>query len=357
MNGKIVAKGFMLTVLLFLGTACVWTSTPQETEPRYDVGYRILDLPYEHDGIVETMTVAVWYPTSDDPEEFVYGGPTIGNLAVDGALFTEDGPYPLLVYSHGYGGSGLAAVFLTEMLASHGWIVAAPDHHDPYSAVRIRDTDAGSLETADALAYVEELSNSGPEDREKYLFRLEEMQFVLNSMVDSEEFASMIDQERIAVGGHSFGGFTALGVSGTLPEYHDERIKGLLLFSTGAGGYLFSEEELSRIDVPMMLYMGEKEREQTRNETTMLELAMKIYDNAAPPKYFVEIKNGTHFSFNNGFKDTLWNRMFRGSQAQHQVIADYAIAFLETVVAGRTVDAAPVLDHQDRMVTMYLKEE
>ena len=348
-------KKLLIVSILFLlfSVACLGAAVPQDTEQRYDVGYRILDLPYGDD----TMTVAVWYPTRDDPEEFVYGGSVTGNLAVDGAFDLSAGPYPLMVFSHGFGGGGIGAAFFTEALASHGWVVAAPDHHDFASAVRIRDPYAQDEEFLDALDYVDTLTSSGPNSREDYLYRLDEMRFVLDSMLASEEFSPMINETRVAVGGHSFGGFTAMGVSGTIPEYHDERIQGVLLFSTGAGNYLFTAEELGRVNVPLMVFMGEKEGDQTRDSATMLDLHLEIYDLASPPKYFVEIKNGTHFSFNEGFKDTLLNSLFRGTSAQHAVIADYAIAFLETHVAERTVDAVQVLNRQDRMVTEFLKEE
>lgn len=38
------------------------------------------------------------------------------------------GPFPLVVYSHGNGGLRYVSAFLTEHLASHGFIVVAPDH-------------------------------------------------------------------------------------------------------------------------------------------------------------------------------------------------------------------------------------
>jgi len=103
----------------------------------FNVGYQVLDLKYLKDEQVKTLTVAVWYPTSAKPKPHNYGGPTEGKIAVGAAPLNEDSPYPFLVFSHGYGGSGLGAVFFTEALAAHGWIVACPDHYceDPIHAV------------------------------------------------------------------------------------------------------------------------------------------------------------------------------------------------------------------------------
>ena len=64
---------------------------------------------------------------------------------------------------------------------------------------------------------------------------------------------------------------------GTIDEYRDDRIKGLLLYSTGAGGYLFRKKELARVKIPSMYFLGERERNQKRGAKTMAELAHKVY--------------------------------------------------------------------------------
>ena len=214
-------------------------------QARFGVGYQVIDFKHRKDGKEQTLTVAVWYPTAAQPKMHIYGWPTIGNIAVDAAPRAESGPYPLLVFSHGYGGSGLSAVFFTEALAARGWIVACPDHHDKYSAVRIRTGKKENFDRLGWLRHAKEIAASGPADRDKYSYRLDEMRLVLDDMLTSDMFGKLIDRDRIAVGGHSFGGFTALGLSGTIKAHHDTRIKAVLLFSTGAGGYLYSEDELN----------------------------------------------------------------------------------------------------------------
>ena len=105
-------------------------------KPRFNVGYQVLDLKYQKAGDEKTLTVAVRYPTVAQPKLHNYGGPTNGKVAVGGVARAEGGPFPLLLFSHGYGGGGLGAVFFTEALAARGWIVACPDHHDKHSAIR-----------------------------------------------------------------------------------------------------------------------------------------------------------------------------------------------------------------------------
>ncbi len=94
------------------------------------VGYKIIDLDYPKNGQAQTLTMAVWYPTAEPPSSYHYVGPTTGKVVVNAPPLNINRPWPFLLYSHGFGGGGIAAVFLTEQLAARGWIVAAPDHQD-----------------------------------------------------------------------------------------------------------------------------------------------------------------------------------------------------------------------------------
>ncbi len=341
--------GVSLVLGLLICTALISNAGGEAFQPRLTVGYQVIDLKYPNDGQAQTLTVAVWYPTAAQPKSYTYGGPTSGNVALNAAPSEEGGPYPLFVFSHGYGGSGLSAVFFTEALAAHGWIVASPDHHDRHAAIRIRSDPRIEFDRVGFLQYAREIAASGPGDRWQYRYRLDEMARVLDGMLSSDLFGKLIDRDHIAVGGHSFGGFTALGLCGTIKARHDPRIKAVLLFSTGAGGYLFTEEELAAVRIPSMLFLGEREEDQLRGSKTMLEISTKIYRNVSSPKYFLEIKGASHFSFNNRFRDDLRARLLSGTEEQFEVIRKYAIAFLEKHVAGRK-NSGRVLEGSDPML-------
>jgi predicted dienelactone hydrolase len=172
-------------------------------------------------------------------------------------------------------------------------------------------------------------------------------------MLNHESFDRLIDRKQIAVGGHSLGGYTALGLCGTIKERHDARIRAVLLFSTGAGGYLFTQEELGKVRMPSMLYIGQRERNQKRGAQTMSALAHKIYSSMSPPKYFLEVKGANHFAFNNRFADNLRTRLLSGTEEQFEVIRRYSIAFLEKHVAGNR-DSGLVLERSDPMLSRYI---
>ncbi|MCD4826091.1 MAG: hypothetical protein K8S55_15985 [Phycisphaerae bacterium] len=314
-----------------------------------------MDFKVKSSGKNKTLSVAVWYPTKATPKPYCYGGPTNGNIALDAKPLANSDKYPLLVFSHGYGGCGMASVFFTESLAAKGWIVVAPDHNDRHSAVRSK-TGPQKFSRRDFLRYVKQISSSKPEDRGDYLYRLDEMQCALNGIIKSRKFGKLINQKKIAVGGHSFGGFTALGLCGTIPSRTDRRIKAVLLFSTGAGGYLYKGNELAAVKIPSMLYLGEREKKQKRGDKNMAKLTKKIFNNLAAPKYLLEIKGASHFSFNNCFSDTLAAQLLSGTNKQFDVIRRYAIAFLEKHVNGKT-NTNSVLEKQDTMLSDYKRKK
>ena len=169
--------------------------------------------------------------------------------------------------------------------------------HDRYRAVRIRSGQKKHFDRFALIRHAREISNSGPADRHAYLYRLDEIRRVLDRIFQSQRFGEFIDREKIAAGGHSFGGFTALGLCGAIPERRDDRIKGVLLFSTGTGGYLFRESALAGVKIASMYLLGERERRQKRGTKTMAELADKVYRNLAPPTYFLEVREANHFAF------------------------------------------------------------
>ncbi|MDQ7780531.1 MAG: hypothetical protein RDV41_12620 [Planctomycetota bacterium] len=342
----------LVSALLCVAVAHAQDAGPADRPGKFNVGFTILDFKYGDGDAEKTITVAVWYPTDAEPREYSYGGPAKGRVALDAEPRAEGGPFPFLAWSHGYGGGGTASVFFTESLAGHGWIVAAPDHGDRHTAIRSRIGPVKDFDKQALLRHATEISRSGPADREPYLYRVNELKIVLDGMTGSEKFGKLIDQDRTAVGGHSFGGFTSLGLCGALPDRKDERIKAVLVFSSGAAGYLYEDKELAAVKMPSMYFLGENEKETLRGDKTMAEIAGKVYGNMSPPKYFLEIQGASHFSFNNRFVDTPGSRLLSGTEEQFDVIRRYAIAFLEKHVAGKA-EAGKTLDEKDPLLTRY----
>ena len=96
-----------------------------DCDGRQAAGYRVLTL-------ANGRKVAVWYPAAAEEKPFAYArtyNGFMGSVAFD-APPAACPRVPLVLFSHGLGGCGLQTLFLTEELARHGYVVAAPDHAD-----------------------------------------------------------------------------------------------------------------------------------------------------------------------------------------------------------------------------------
>jgi len=117
----------------------------------------------------------------------------------------ESGAWPLVLYSHHSRGNRRSATYLTTHLASHGYLVAALDH----SEVVVPEI-AGNVQSF--------IENRVPDAR-----------FLLDYMLAGAiPCTARPDPDRIAIVGHSFGGWTALA----LPET-DTRIQAVVALAPG----------------------------------------------------------------------------------------------------------------------------
>lgn len=205
------------------------------------------------------MSVDVWYPAM---------GVTSDATARDAALDARGGPYPLIVFAHGFSSSRVQSTTYTRHLASHGYVVAAPDF--PL-------TRAGAPGGPNFLDTVNQ-----PAD----------VSFVITEMIAAGAdaagpLAGAIDPERIGLTGHSGGAFTTL--LALYGEDADPRIDAAVALS-GSGCFL-TEEDVGDTAVPVMLMTGSEDL------LIPAEGNRIAYDLANPPRYWVELIGGNHVRF------------------------------------------------------------
>jgi len=112
---------------------------------------------------------------------------------------THEAPYPILLYSHGWGGIRAYASEKGPNLASHGYVVVAVDHFDTVGTVF---PDGTYLKSG-----VPGMSEAGTQDRVKDLvFLVDELE---RWNVGDPMFAGRLDLARVAAMGGSWGGESA----------------------------------------------------------------------------------------------------------------------------------------------------
>jgi len=146
----------------------------------------------------EELRATIWYPAVDTAVETrqTIGPPDVplfeAGMASPHAEFAPSlSPFPLILLSHGSGGSGLQLAWLGTALAKAGYIAVAVDHPG---------NNAIDGNTAEGFVLWWE--------------RATDLSNVLDGMLADPEFGHRIDDSRIAAAGFSIGGYTALALAG-----------------------------------------------------------------------------------------------------------------------------------------------
>ncbi|EKE44918.1 hypothetical protein OCGS_0953 [Oceaniovalibus guishaninsula JLT2003] len=303
------------------------------------------------------ITVEVWYPAAEDATPgttytaFLRDGVTeielTGRAARDAAP-AADGPFPLVVVSHGYPGNRFLMSPLAENLASKGYVVASIDHPDS---------------TYDDLGAFGSTLYHRPLDQA----------FVLDEMATLDgDLGAVIDGGNAAVIGYSMGGYGALIFAGggidTAPlsqafappgrilsrhqagsDAHaalpDPRVKAVIAIGPwGRNRDFWSEQGLSRIDVPVLLMAGGVDdvsrydairkifAEMTGTTRHLLTFDDANHNAAAPmpaPDEAWQIQPGADKATFDHYADPVWDSVRMNNIAQH-----FATAFLDLHLKG-----------------------
>jgi predicted dienelactone hydrolase len=222
-----------LVSLLFIAPAGAQTNRVDVVAPmapelaaygRYDVGVRTIEVTdHNRPDILHTkqggelvrydrrLTLEVWYPARLESQRSSSGeyrvitrdpsvtATLIGKAVRDADPAVTDGPFPLVIVSHGYPGNRFLMTHLTENLASKGFVVVSIDH---------RDSTYDDQQTFASTLY------NRPFDQ---LFVLNEVarQSRSTPAPGSGSFlAGLVDDSRIGLVGYSMGGYGVINVVG-----------------------------------------------------------------------------------------------------------------------------------------------
>ncbi len=225
------------------GSNCPRMSYDPFARGPHPVGVRTLSL---HDGARDgrSLPVEVWYPATDahagadvaaatrDTYDVLPGFPPVSQDAVRDAA-PRPGSYPLVAFSHGFGGHRRQTTFLCTHLASHGYVVAACDHTG--------NTLLDAVQFAMAVRSGAPIPGTATMLRDFISTRPADVVVVLDQLLDgvAPDLRPLIDPERIGMTGHSFGGWTTLMVTA-----RDCRIRAALPLAPAGGATWMPAEDL-----------------------------------------------------------------------------------------------------------------
>lgn len=307
----------------------------------YNVGFQIVTY-------AGGRKAAVWYPTRDAPGAATYAG-GLGSDYVANASLPGAQTFALVVFSHGDLGCGTQSIFLAEPLARQGYVVVAPDHPDALCSV-----DGGAPRGPDPTPQPSFFDPAAWTDA-THSGRRDDIRSVTDHMLATEPFRSRIDAGKVAVMGHSLGGYTALASAGAWSSWRDPRFKAALLLSPYLLPFL-DNGALAAVGIPVMYQGGTADIGITPFiKGPVGAYPAGAYDLANRPKYFLEIQGANHFSWTNlacPVPGTV-NQCLQTVPAA-AAMANYSVAFFRRHLNG--VDQ-PLLRTQDPLFATYRFDE
>lgn len=156
----------------------------------YKVGFRTLGQWLPDAGL--RLDVNVWYPSVRPPRDLNYAPWEISASRAGKAV---DGRFPLLLLSHDTAGTRFSYHDTASLLASLGFVVAAPNH------------PGDNMDNMDNLLTWSQLEN-----------RVRELSGCINLLLHEPDVEASIDASRIGVIGFGAGGAAALLLGGALPD-------------------------------------------------------------------------------------------------------------------------------------------
>jgi predicted dienelactone hydrolase len=308
----------------------------------YRVGHREETLTYDaNDGSgPRSIRLVTWYPTeATTGDEVVYASliPAAAEI-LGGAPPADIGPRPIVIFSHGNGSIAEQSYFFTEFLASHGYLVVACDH------------TGNSFGTGTAV----EVFHRRPADISAIIDHLE-------ALPASDPLAALVS-DRIAISGHSFGGYTTLTAGGAMWDvdmlllycansslplggcdvlkthealyragFLDDRVDALIPMTPGAV-LLFGGTGIANVGLPTLLMTGALDA--TTPDTTDGDPAWAQLS-GNPENLRVSFATAGHFTFSNACTLSLGVTFSDGCgpgflppERAHRAINAYALAFL-----------------------------
>jgi predicted dienelactone hydrolase len=270
------------------------------------VGFQSSTLPDSHND--RSLEMVVWYPSATTAATQLIGDDAVfvGASAVRNAP-PAAGKHPLLVLSHGYRGNWSNQIWLASALAHRGYIVAAINH--PGTTTHDRSPQAAA----------------------QLWQRPVDLRRVIDRVTAQPEKFGLVANGRIAVVGHSLGGWTALEIAGArfdpdrfahdckahpqlssctvygkmnpastseskaalAADLRDKRVTAVVTLDLGLSRGL-TDESLAALPVPALVIAAGVPSLELPAELESANLAKRL---PAASSRYVEISDASHFSF------------------------------------------------------------
>jgi len=217
-------------------------------------------------------------------------------------------PMPLVIFSHGFHGRNTQSRFLMMALAKTGYLVMAPNHDDA-TAFGSRNDEVPEIPFRQASDWSETT----------YKKRGQDIQNLLTALHKDKQWNERIDWSKLALCGHSLGGYTVLGLAGAWTSWRIPDVKAVLALSPYCDPFI-AHGTLGGIKIPVMYQGGTRDF----GITPSVKRGNGAFAKTGTPSYFVEFDKMGHLG---------WTGLNQNAN-QKELIDFYSIAFLDKYVKG-----------------------
>ena len=244
-------------------------------------------------------------------------------------LPTRTTPQPVVLFSHGLGGSRENSVYLGKHWAARGYVAVFLQH--PGSDVSVWKSKP-IAERMDALRQAADLQN--------FLLRVKDVSAVLDQLdrwnkSTSHPLAKRLDMNHVGMSGHSFGAVTTQAVSGQSAgggrlSFTDPHIKAAIAMSPSSPRRGDPKQAFAGVKIPWLLMTGTKDIAPIGNEDVKSRLAVFP---ALPPgrKYELVLDRAEHSAFSDR---ALPGDAEKRNPNHHRVILALSTAFWDAYLRG-----------------------
>lgn len=241
------------------------------------------------------------------------------------------GPAPIVIFSHGLGGSREAANYLMTYLAQHGFVGVVLQHPGSDSALL-----GGERDPARAI----ERLRAGMDARSA-IARFGDVRFAIDQLEAanvSGPLARRLDLSRIGMSGHSYGALTTLvavgqRLRGGAPEaFRDARIDAAIVYSPNAPREQAADDALGGITTPILHFTGTEDRTPLDLEESPAGRQIPFQTIRGADQYLIVFDGGDHMIFSGRVQ--AGGAMTAAQAAQTQAIERESLMFWRAYLLG-----------------------
>lgn len=192
------------------------------------------------------VRLEVYYPSTAEAVEgvprdvaIIFGTTPVAETPAYRNVARAAGTFPVVLFSHGNRGIRFQNVYFCAHLASHGFVVASPDHHG---------------NTFQDVTPDPEPQVNRPLDMSFIIDQLEAMNVEPGHFLEGG-----IDPTRIGASGHSFGGYTTFSLGGganNFGTFTDARVKALMPQAPASSDAFFPDAFFATVTIPTLVLGG-----------------------------------------------------------------------------------------------------